>query len=482
MKSKLGLIFSSRRFYFLLFLLSALAFQFGTAAQSLQQNSSASQDLPDILCPQVAMCILDPFTGRCMDAPCIQTVPTPRPSPTPVCLPLDQIESCIIDPINGGCLSVQKPCITPPSLGQAAPQRPLIISEYRLRGPGGTSDEFVELFNPSSSPVTVSTSDNSAGWALAASDGLTRFTIPVGTVIPAYAHYLAVNQVGYSLGNYPSGNGTTATGDTLYALDIPDGAGIALFSTSNPANFTIDRRLDAAGYNTAPPLYREGAGFPGYAAETFLNVEYSFYRDLTSGAPRDTDDNVADFKGVDPNATNTGAGQHLGAPGPQNLSAPIPTSAGKIQSSLLDAAVASDQPPNRVRDGASNPMNNSPYGTLSIRRTFTNVSGANITRLRFRIVDITTYPYMSGTSDIRAISSTPVVVTRSDGSSVYVYGTTLETPPAQINGGGWNSTLSASNITPTSPLLPGQSISVQFLLGVEQSGYFRFFIIIEALP
>jgi hypothetical protein len=89
---------------------------------------------------------------------------------------------------------------------------------------------------------------------------------------------------------------------------------------------------------------------------------------------------------------------------------------------------------------------------------------------------------MTGTSDIRAISSSALVVTRNDGSNVFVNGTTLETPPTQFIGGGYNSTLNANGITPSFPLAPGQSMSFQFLLGVQQSGSFRFFIVVEGLP
>ena len=401
--------------------------------------------------------------------------------PPQFCLPLEQIDSCIEGP--EGCLSVQAPpCVTPPLPQPPQGAVPLVISEFRFRGPGGANDEFVELSNMSSAPVTVGTSDGSDGWSLVASDGLVRFTIPVGTVIPAFGHYLAVNNLGYSLNGYAAGNSSHATGDTFYIMDIPDRAGIAFFSTSNPVNFTGANRIDAAGYSSAPAMYREGAGFPGYAAETTFNIEYSFYRDLATGLPKDTNDNVADFRGVDANATNTGAGQHLGAPGPENLSSPVASGSGKIQFSLLDPTIAHDQPPNRVRDTTPDPENNSPLGTLSIRRTITNVSGANITRLRFRIIDITTYPYVTGTSDIRAINSTSTVVTRSDGSNVFVNGTTIETPPAQLIGGGFNSTWSANNVTLATPLAPGQSISLQFLLGVQQSGYFRIFVVVEALP
>ncbi|MCA1633370.1 MAG: hypothetical protein LC802_06515 [Acidobacteria bacterium] len=56
----------------------------------------------------------------------------------------------------------------------------LVISEYRLRGTGGDEDEYVEIYNKTSSAITVTTTDGSAGYALAASDGIVRFTIPNG--------------------------------------------------------------------------------------------------------------------------------------------------------------------------------------------------------------------------------------------------------------------------------------------------------------
>ena len=42
----------------------------------------------------------------------------------------------------------------------------LIISEFRLRGPQGVRDEFVEVYNPGATPIIVSVADNSEGWGL----------------------------------------------------------------------------------------------------------------------------------------------------------------------------------------------------------------------------------------------------------------------------------------------------------------------------
>jgi subtilisin-like proprotein convertase family protein len=365
--------------------------------------------------------------------------------------------------------------VTPPAGVQN-----LIISEFRVRGPSGANDEYVELYNNSNSPLTISTSDGSAGWAVAASSGGTRFTVPNGTVIPARGHYLGVNSVGYSLASYPAGNGTTATGDATYTTDIPDNAGIALFNTANPANFTLANRLDAVGsVAEANTLYKEGTGYP--TINPAFSIDDGFYRNMNpSGLPVDTNNNATDFLFVDTNGTSAGAGQRLGAPGPENLSSPIQRNA-TIKASLIDPTQNSASPPNRVRDFTPGPAQTSGQGTLELRRKFTNTTGASVTRLRFRIVDITTFPALAGTADLRPITSTDVVVSTS-GGNVTVRGTTLETPANQPNGGGFNSSMSAGTITLGTPLANGASINVRFVLGVQQAGSFRFFINVEALP
>jgi len=388
---------------------------------------------------------------------------------------------------------------TPSADKPLAPQNhvPLIISEFRVRGPNGANDEFIEIYNDFGADHTVA--GGGTGYAVAASNGVARCVIPNGTVIPNRGHYLCVNSVGYSLASYPAGNGTTATGDATYTTDIPDNAGIAIFNTSVAGNFTLPNRFDAVGSTSeANTLYKEGTGYP---ALTPFSIDYSFYRDNCgkggsiptlgpcpgAGTPIDTNNNAADFIFVDTTGTSAGAGQRLGAPGPENLSSPI-NRGGSISTQLLDPCVANSAPPNRVRDFTTDAANNSTFGTLDIRRQFVNLTGANITRLRFRVVDITTFPAPSGIADLRPRTSTSVVVNvdrapcGSGTSNVTVQGTTLEQPPSQPNGGGFNSTLSAGTITLATPLANGAGIDLRFLLGIQQTGTFKFFVIIEALP
>jgi predicted extracellular nuclease len=404
------------------------------------------------------------------------------------------------------------------ALGAPQPQGSVIISEFRFRGPGlpeqvspieeggdavsalggpvgpsapGTAsdnDEFVEIYNNTDSDITVSTTDGSAGWALVASDGVTRFTIPAGTVIPARGHFLGTNADGYSLSDY--GCPDCAAGDATYTLDIPDGGGIALFRTSNSANFTEAERLDAAGYSTAPALYREGAGFPTGGGEMTGGLEYSFVRYMGQGAggrPRDTGDNLADFIAVNTDGAATALGARLGAPGPENLFSPIQNNA-QVPSTLLDQTVSASSPPNRVRDLTSDPTNNSQFGTLSFRRTFTNNTGRELPFLIFRIVDLTTFPAPnSATADLRALDSPTVTVQVNDparcGGSppceVPVQGLFVEQPPLQPNGGGWNTSLL---LLFDGTLANGATVNVNFTFGVQQRGNFRFFFNVEAPP
>lgn len=386
----------------------------------------------------------------------------------------------------------QQPVLTAAAAGE------LVISEFRLRGPNpnGAQNEFIEIYNTLGTAHTVAAVDASGGYGIAASDGVLRCTIPDGTVIPAHGHYLCTNSVGYSLSGYATGNAT-------YTVDIPDNAGIALFTSAT--TFTLANRLDAVGSTSeVNTLYKEGTG---YSALTPFSIDYSFVRDdcgkggsittlgpcPSGGLPIDTNNNATDFYFVDTNGTSAGAGQRLGSPGPENLASPI---VRPLDVLLLDATVGAANPPNRVRDFTSDPANNSTFGTLDIRKRVVNNTGGAVTRLRFQVVDITTFPAPSGFADLRTRTSTLVVVSGINDSAtclasngvattpctVNVQGTTLEQPPSQLNGGAFNGTYSAGTVTLGTPLANGASINVRFLLGIQQTGTFKFYINVEVLP
>src|SRR5437868_134472 len=293
----------------------------------------------------------------------------------------------------------------------------LLISEFRFRGPtpsgmpaNGALDEFVEIYNNTDADITVADISSGGGWALVSSDDTAtpKFVIPNGTVIPARGHYLGVNS-GYSLNGYPAGTTINAIGDTTYSADIPDNAGIALFRTADPSGFNAGNRFDAVGFSAvANPLYREGTGL---GLPVTQDVEHSFVRKLTFGFPQDTDNNLADFVLVATDGNQTLAGAQLGAPGPENLNSPIQHNID-IKASLIEPTASSLNPPNRMRTGSGD------SGTLSIRRRFVNNTGATVTRLRFRVVNITTQNTpisVAPQADLRLVTSGDFMITTSLG-------------------------------------------------------------------
>jgi hypothetical protein len=379
----------------------------------------------------------------------------------------------------GGFLNSMEMLALPPNPGD------VLISEFRFGGANNLQDEFIELYNNTDAGIIISTTDGTGGWNLRTSNGALDVPIPNGEFIPARGHYLIINIGGYSLGGYPNSQpgcvgGNCSSGDRGYAGDISEsGVGMALFRSGT--NFALETRLDAVGFvNETNGLYKEGNGLPPISG---AGNNYSFHRTLLSGLPADSNANESDFILVSTSGNPSGA--RLGAPAPENISSPIQRNSS-INASLVDPQCAGFGTPTsacaRVRSAAgANPLN-AAFGTLAIRRKFTNRTGVNVTRLRFRIVDITTRTE-AGVADLRAVGGTgSFEATLTNSGTATIQRLTLEQPPIQTGGGGFNSTLSADTITLGQSLAPDASINVEFILGVMTNGNFRFFVNVEALP
>jgi len=369
----------------------------------------------------------------------------------------------------------------------AADAAEVLIAEFRFRGKAGVADEYITLYNNTDSPLTISTTDGSTGWALVGADGAIRATILNGTVIRARGWYLITNNGtgGFSLASFPAGAGTTVgSGDRQYSTEIPSSgvnAGVALFRSSTTFNLTT--RVDAVGYTSVGPLYREGTGMTTGGAEQVVNLQQAYTRDMTTGVPKDTDDNKADFRTVDTNGTLTGNGQRVGMPSPRSNLSPIRRTQIAVSAIPSVATVVRD---NRSTDWTIPGVGtvNWPSGVLHVTKRFTNNTGQAVTRLRVRVVDMTTFPENSGTADLRPIDATGTV-TNSSGTVVAsgLRPMLLELPTQQLNGGGINSTLTLDTTAlPGGNLGVGASVNVHIRIGVAQVGAYRFFILIEALP
>jgi hypothetical protein len=366
---------------------------------------------------------------------------------------------------------------TPTPGGTATNAGDVLISEFRSEGPAGATDEFVELYNNTDAPITVQGPGNGPGWTVyalnAAGNAVIEIAIiPNGTVIPARGHYLLTGS-SYSLRSL-------TVSDFNFNADIPNNTAIALNRTGNIA-IAADR-LDGiafTGFSGAiPDTFKEGAGL---TPATTTGLQYSYVRrTLANGNSRDTNDNATDVVLV---STTAAPGSRLGAPGPENAFSPI-TRTGRYGVGLVDPSQCSTCQPNYERVGADHGANKA-FGTLTLRRKFTNSTGQTATRLRFRVIDITTLNNTSaGEADLRLVDSTDTIR-----GTFTIRGTQLELPMQPL-GGGHNSSATVvlpdggltSTVGGTCPAGATCSLDVQFTLGVQVQGAFRFIVNIESLP
>src|SRR5262245_57309988 len=403
----------------------------------------------------------------------------------------------------------------------------ILITEFRTRGAGttppgsdGSADEFIEIYNNTNQSITIidaipgadPTSGTGAGWRFAGAQGATETTFLVlpqtlstagPLAIPPRGHFTISTQPTtpspagntYSLATYPTGTGITASGSANVSVNpasaavgfLPDDVGLAVFST---ALALTPNRLDSVGYGAVTaPNYVEGTGLSPASGITQAG-QHSWVRRMTFGHPQDTNNNAADFVLVDTTgAVLNGVSSILGAPGPERaptMTAYTTTSAPIQKNStfgvaIIDPLKAPSAAPNRVRDFTS--VSNGTFGTLKIRRRFTNNTGLPVVALRYRVVDITSFSSFipPGQADVRALDSPLQSITLTDLSSVTSQALTLQQPATQTLGGGLNSTLTEGVITTTAPLANGASTIVEFNLGVMWTGLFRFYVNIEAL-
>ncbi|MFD3006599.1 ExeM/NucH family extracellular endonuclease [Thermus tengchongensis] len=148
---------------------------------------------------------------------------------------------------------------------------PVVINEFRFRGPSGGNDEFIELFNRSCTPVDLT------GWKLQGWSGTSwgdRAILASVTLEPGQ-YYLLANTAsgGYSLSVPPDQTYTTGIGDNR-AVRLLDAQG---------------RVVDLVGFAASGQF--EGAGIPdGPTANPPGQISW---KRLPSG--KDTDNNAQDF-------------------------------------------------------------------------------------------------------------------------------------------------------------------------------------------
>ena len=356
----------------------------------------------------------------------------------------------------------------------------LLISEFRLSGPNGANDKYIELYCNRDTDCDVS------GVRLRAHNpnpteeaGDFIFAVPSPVIIPARHFLLIGDGTGYSLSGYG-----------LIDIDLDGSQG---FFDNNGFQIVAGEEstiVDSVGFAGGAEAFIEGAGLQQATSRPADQYAYVRKRTLTTnGLPQDTNNNAEDFVLVSVTGTahaGVTAPPVLGAPGPKGLSSPFSYNNSQVNGALVDPTKSKEDDPNRVREGGDN------SGTLSIRRSFTNNTNNTFDYLSFRVIEITTLnsPATFGEeqAQLRLVSSgSTSAEVPSRGGSVTINGTVLEydgscdcPQPQQPIGGGLNSSVAVQS--QQFIMGPGQTVDVQFLLNVIKSGFYRFYIYVEAGP
>jgi uncharacterized protein (TIGR03437 family) len=214
---------------------------------------------------------------------------------------------------NNGSFSVNS---SPATLTVEPGAGDLLISEFRTRGPAGAADEFIEIYNPTTSVQTI------GGLKIRASNGSgtisDRLTITAGTTLGPGCHYLVANSAANGYSGPVSPNQT-------YGAGITDDGGIAI-TGSNGA-----RIIDAAGMSSGS-AYKEGATLAPLTGPADQSYERKPGGSFGNGV--DTNGNASDFS--------------LTAPGnPQN------SSSGCLDTTSADLSIAITDAPDPVTIGSN---------------------------------------------------------------------------------------------------------------------------------
>jgi hypothetical protein len=180
-----------------------------------------------------------------------------------------------------------------PDVGAGSPPS-LVISEVRSRGVGGGSDEFVELYNPSTDPVTLDVSWTLDGRSDTATSYSARWT-GTGKIIPAHGHFLLT---GSAYTQQPAADESLLTGITDATALRLSHAGVVVDALC----YGFDATTLMVFVND-PTYVREGMpAMNAHDNTAGTNVDESIERKPggTAGNGRDTNDNATDFAALTP--------------------------------------------------------------------------------------------------------------------------------------------------------------------------------------
>ncbi|MCE9670187.1 lamin tail domain-containing protein [Myxococcus stipitatus] len=175
----------------------------------------------------------------------------------------------------------------------------VVISEFAPQGPGGADDEFVELFNPTSSPV------NLAGWQLqyksSTGPAYRSYTLPAGATIQPRGYYLVASSKYQAAG--VAADATWPTTAFALSASATGGGHLRIGPPGLSENPGDPSTVDRVGYGSADdaegasvtPLPVAAGSFERKANASSTSATMQGGVDALRGNGHDSDDNASDF-------------------------------------------------------------------------------------------------------------------------------------------------------------------------------------------
>ncbi len=199
----------------------------------------------------------------------------------------------------------------------------VVISEFRLVGPAGGNDEFVEIYNPTNLTIPI------GGWQLRGSNNAgstsTRAAVPSGVMLAPGQFYLFAN----------SGYTGAVAADVSYSVGITNDGGIALY---DPINNII---VDQVGLSVGS-AYQEGSILTPLTTNTDRGYERRYGGSL--GHCQDSNNNAADFVLLAPSNPQNSSSPQVACAAPTDTPTPTETDTPTQTSTPTVTPLASNTP------------------------------------------------------------------------------------------------------------------------------------------
>ncbi|MBI2356180.1 MAG: lamin tail domain-containing protein [Candidatus Doudnabacteria bacterium] len=203
----------------------------------------------------------------------------------------------------------------------------LVINQIQVEGDGGSNDEFIEIYNPTGSSVSLN------GWSLQYKSSSGNFPLTSGKKNLPDA---IVNPGGYFLVAHTSYNGLVAADHTHSSFTLSGSSSGATIFLVNSTSFLVSGSdssiVDKLGYGSSSSNSPEGTAASVPASE----------QALIRGT--DTDNNASDFTIVASNPRNSATDSPTPSPSPAPSPSPTPSPTSTPQAYSVSVKISEFMP------------------------------------------------------------------------------------------------------------------------------------------